>query len=768
MAEEVEISNVGGDGNVASEETLSRLVKAIEGYSRSSGMDPKSQVAKAQMAYSRTLKEDIKSIEEKIDAQEEYTGALRRSAGAIGGLVGGSIGLLSRGLGVLTESALGFADTMMNGDDSLSGLVSNFPIFGSLLAKATQPLDDTIQSLQELSKVGATFSYDLSDLRMSARASRMSLDEYTTFIGNNAQQMAAFGGTVTRGASAVSGLVDSLGTEMQQGLLRLGFTFEDINDEMANYLYLERSNRRLRMQSEADQAAIAAEYSKSLLVLNKLTGEDIKTIQDRIAAEQREFAFQRALSRMNDDQRANIQLLFANVAATMGPGMVEIFKAQIINEGVIPPDLAAQFSVFRGSIGEMGRAIDVAMATPEDMYGQAQLANSLTNMLTRQLQDAEAMGSLLDVGAIVGEGVPAEILRTINEMQLDPAQLLTDGIVDPTKVREIVNQAIIESVDPGDGSPMGVFAQFSAALGEAKKAIEDNLISPFLEGALIPALASFTTFMEGFTTDEGEGSKFEKAVQSMRTKLEEAFGKIQTFINDFAADPEKAIEDLKADLSATITGFFEDVIDKIIGLVEARILGFEGGSTGALQDLTGEGILNAQEISNFANAERILGTELYNRLTGHLTLMERGLTSGASANIALGQLLEKNRAEGLTEAETQIVRDVLTALGETPNFNDGTNGFANFGKGTLAMLHGREAVIPLDSPLGKLIDGISNQNSNQSAANQSSSQAIQELNNTMMHVLAVLRQTKTIDERIEKNTSSMGGNIANGRVSVIR
>jgi len=57
---------------------------------------------------------------------------------------------------------------------------------------------------------------------------------------------------------------------------------------------------------------------------------------------------------------------------------------------------------------------------------------------------------------------------------------------------------------------------------------------------------------------------------------------------------------------------------------------------------------------------------------------------------------------------------------------------------------------------------------NMNTVNQGSSDAIQELNSTMMQVLAVLRQTKTIDEKIAKNTSSMGGNIANGRVSNIR
>jgi len=45
-------------------------------------------------------------------------------------------------------------------------------------------------------------------------------------------------------------------------------------------------------------------------------------------------------------------------------------------------------------------------------------------------------------------------------------------------------------------------------------------------------------------------------------------------------------------------------------------------------------------------------------------------------------------------------------FGEIESFSQGTKGFQDFGSGTLAMLHGTEAVIPLDSPLGQMISSI--------------------------------------------------------------
>jgi hypothetical protein len=62
-----------------------------------------------------------------------------------------------------------------------------------------------------------------------------------------------------------------------------------------------------------------------------------------------------------------------------------------------------------------------------------------------------------------------------------------------------------------------------------------------------------------------------------------------------------------------------------------------------------------------------------------------------------------NEAEkkGLLERWAREIVPNLAA--QSLQFNQGTKGFEDFGKGRLAMLHGREAVIPENSPEGKLL-----------------------------------------------------------------
>lgn len=64
------------------------------------------------------------------------------------------------------------------------------------------------------------------------------------------------------------------------------------------------------------------------------------------------------------------------------------------------------------------------------------------------------------------------------------------------------------------------------------------------------------------------------------------------------------------------------------------------------------------------------------------------------------------------EYDAQIA-DIQKQLSKLPGYAMGTNGFKNFGSGTLAMLHGNEAVVPLDTPKGQIYAAINDLLNNQ-------------------------------------------------------
>jgi hypothetical protein len=107
-------------------------------------------------------------------------------------------------------------------------------------------------------------------------------------------------------------------------------------------------------------------------------------------------------------------------------------------------------------------------------------------------------------------------------------------------------------------------------------------------------------------------------------------------------------------------------------------------------------------------------------------------------------------------------------VGSTPQFSNGTNGFENFGAGKLATLHGPEAVVPRNTPAGELLEAFYNsQNSSagsQAAAyNQTGGDAkLDQLNNTMMQVVALLAQGNQISDRTAKGLRGMTNDFYRG------
>jgi hypothetical protein len=486
-----------------------------------------------------------------------------------------------------------------------------------------------------------------------------------------------------------------------------------------------------------------------------------------------------------------------------------------------------------------------------------------------------------------GEGLPGLTNEQMTDFASFVAYLNEEGVSLEEGLAKLEEDIARASIDPPDTGYTGAIANLKETLVGVKTSLEENLITPFAEDILVPALNSFTSWMSGFTEDNGEGSSLDNAMSFIKEQINAVGSRLATFAENFKADPEQAISNLVTDIGnffrdaifgkmvdmdprdietdmqrqggliqsmidgfgalfendgviqsikdgaktamqgmATgfsefwndpasqtlrddISGFFEEIRDRIL-IILSRVpgSGLLGVDRENIADDTSQRIASGESVSMSALRTMIEESELLasNKISKLLDegsianpfeqdapMTQNMLGFGISPAIAIQNLRrqisdmsEDDLIANFGENYIQRLGKLFDQLGGTvPGYREGTQGFENFGKGTLAMLHGKEAVIPLDSPLGKLIDELGSTKSKgnsdlesiitnlastlqNTTANQGNSEAIQELNTTMMQILAVLRQTKTIDERIERNTSSMGGNIANGRVSNIR
>ena len=76
------------------------------------------------------------------------------------------------------------------------------------------------------------------------------------------------------------------------------------------------------------------------------------------------------------------------------------------------------------------------------------------------------------------------------------------------------------------------------------------------------------------------------------------------------------------------------------------------------------------------------------------------------------QILAQREAAEAQET-TQAILDASTAapdFSENFSFREGSPGFVDFGDGSLAVLHGREAVVPFETPAGQLLNSVFDEN----------------------------------------------------------
>jgi len=556
VADEIKIENIGGENGVASEVTLVRLVAAMEKMAKTSGNDPKSQGAKTQQAYNKAQQNGVKVSTKHREAVKDNTTAVKNNTKYLNLMGGGLLKLATASIGAAIGGLKGLTEELISGGDSLSDFAKHVPVVGSTLTMFTGILDRSYASFQSMALAGADFGYSLADLRSTAAEARLPLETFSAMVAQNTENLAAFGGNVTRGARQIAGMTDSLGKDTREEFLAMGFTMEDLNETMSRNAYLNRAGSRTEILSKAQNAEAAASLTKNMLTLSKLTGQDVKTQQDKIAQAQMDFAFQMELAKLDKKEREKLNAAMAEAQATGGKVAVDALKAEFLG---MPP-VTRELQLFTATQSEnaslvsamLSKALDKSTTLEQFESGQA---DRMANYLEAQVAAAGELDAILKLAAAGGEGIPSEISALFaGQVDLISKYFTESGEGLIFAKDEFLADYAAGKIKPEEGGELDSMGTFIEALGNARLAIVDNFINPIVD-LLSPVIKDITASFSSFVGEEGTNTKFQNALKGLSTYINQ-------FKIDFKEDPSKAVTGVFKDISKSISEFFMGGVDE--------------------------------------------------------------------------------------------------------------------------------------------------------------------------------------------------------------
>ncbi len=306
MADEV----ISGGQQIASEATLQALLNAVAGTSGASAAMQVQKLAQASGTAGKQVQDFGANLGNIVGAAQKLTGEFLQGTatsssmfGAMGSLPG-PIGLVFKGLSALA----GFQEQAM-------------------------------ESYRTMSGAGVSFGGSLSDLRVAAAQTHMTLQQFANFVKINGDALARMGGSTNDGAKAFRALSAALmSSKAGNDLKALGYSVEEVNQGMLDYVAMTGGRSTEELKNSKALLASSTEYLTQLDGLSQLTGKSRQEQEKALKEAQQNAAIQQKLAGMDEKQKAAYTRGLAEMNAKFGKAGVELYQAQMLG---IPPQTEA-------------------------------------------------------------------------------------------------------------------------------------------------------------------------------------------------------------------------------------------------------------------------------------------------------------------------------------------------------------------------------------------------------------------------------------------
>ena len=565
---------------------------------------------------------------------------------------------MAKGMG---DFATLFSTTRPSLEKSIGSLNKALGIPNTGLDKFAGYLENQVKLYQDISKSGLSFNGNLQLMETTAISAGLTLDEFSKGVKANSEAMASMGMSVDKGAAIFYSSLIQMRTSNEgyaTKLRMLGYNFDDFQESMARVA----TTQALAGASEADMQKNLArqtyEYMDNLDTLSKLTGKQKDEIEKQLKAQQNEGRFKVMMMQLQsqgaEGQRKAAELQNAyQEAALRGPQYMNAFL-----EGMSTGTFSKESALLMSQMGNSSQSIlqlrDAAMSTNKTVADVNNARMAVEGAYIKDLQSRSNQQTALTAGFTTAGSAMNGIYTNASN------SALTFG----TKV-DTVNTSLEE------------IGRLRRAEVEAAKAALTTPPKPGEEGkdeaaALRGTLAAQEKLIDIAVTTQTTAIKklYEELATPAVVKFANALG---------AIDADK----ISASVGAAVDKFLSP------GTVDQAAL---QNVTSQLQGMgqSGQSIaskINELKIALNQASDPQVQRDLINQLT---------------------EQLNAAKTAGATGTDTVVKRDT-GSIGKTGGILE------NFGKGTPAILHGREAVLT-EEQLTNLAKGLQGEGAKAMAA----------------------------------------------------